>query len=106
MLEALLGALGGPAGIGALVGALLLFLARKYLKTQAKEKLLKLGVEIAYIVMKEIAAKTDNKVDDKFAIGLKALNDFMNANGQQLTPVDEEKAKALFAQMTGAEKKE
>lgn len=106
MVEAIIAALGGPAGLGALVGAVLLFFFRAIFKdrAEAKEKLFKTGVEVAYNIVNDIAARTQNKVDDKIALGLKALKDFMALNGQSVSPVDEEKAKLLFQAMHGAKK--
>ena len=106
MVEAIIAALGGPAGIGVIVGSVLLFFFRAIFKdrAEAKEKLFKTAVEVAYNVVNDIAARTDNKVDDKVALGLKALKDFMALNGQSVSAVDEEKAKLLFQEMNGSTK--
>lgn len=106
MVEAIIAALGGPGGIGVIVGSVLLFFFRAIFKdrAEAKERLFKTAVEVAYNVVNDIASRTDNKVDDKVALGLKALKDFMALNGQPVSPVDEEKAKLLFQAMHGATK--
>lgn len=106
MVEAIIAALGGPAGVGVIVGSVLLFFFRAIFKDRAdaKEKLFKTAVEVAYNVVNDIAARTDNKVDDKVALGLKALKDFMALNGQSVSAVDEEKAKLLFQAMHGSTK--
>lgn len=106
MVEAIIAALGGPAGLGAIVGSILLFFFRAVFKdrAEAKERLFKTAVEVAYNVVNDISARTDNKVDDKVALGLKALRDFMSLNGQSVSPVDEEKAKLLFQAMHGSTK--
>jgi hypothetical protein len=106
MVEAIIAVLGGPGGVGALLGAVLLFFFRAVFKDKAdaKEKLFKTGVEVAYNIVNDVAARTQNKVDDKIALGLKALKDFMALNGQSVSPVDEEKAKLLFQAMHGAKK--
>ena len=106
MVEAIIAALGGPAGIGVIVGSVLLFFFRAIFKdkAEAKEKLFKTAVEVAYNVVNDIAARTNNKVDDKVALGLKALKDFMALNGQSVSAVDEEKAKLLFQAMHGSTK--
>lgn len=106
MVDLIVAVLGGPTGIGVLIGSILLFFFRAIFKdrAEAKEKLFKTGVEVAYNIVNDIAARTDNKIDDKVALGLKALKDFMSLNGQAVSPVDEEKAKLLFQAMHGAKK--
>lgn len=65
-------------------------------RLDSKSALLHAGLSIASAAMNTIAPKTANTVDDKVAFGLKTLNDYFNAHGQTLQPVDEAKAKALF----------
>lgn len=106
MVETIIAVLGGPAGIGAILGAVILYIFRNLWKENLdrKEALFKTGVEIAFNVVNDIASRTENKVDDKVALGLKALKDYLALNGQKLSTTDEEKAKILFQAMNGATK--
>lgn len=70
-------------------------------KLDAKNKLFLAGLELATSAMAKLAASTENKVDDRIALGLKVLNDHFNNHGKTLPPVDEAKAKALFLAMHG-----
>ena len=90
----------GPIVIG-LIGMVL----RAVFKEQAaaKEQAFSVGVEIAYAVVTEIAKRTENTIDDKAALALGVLRDWLKASGQTLTPVDEARAKLLFQAMHGRE---
>ncbi len=89
-------------GLVATVG---LTLARLLIKSKQWESIFRAGVPIAFNIVNDIAARTDNKIDDKVALGLGALNDWLRANGQsEMKPVDVEKAKLLFSALHGEEK--
>ena len=91
--------------LGPIVAGLVAMVLRSIFKEQAaqKEQLLSLGIEIAYACVAEVAKRTENKVDDKIALGLGYLKSWLNANGQELKPVDEVKAKLLFQAMHAKE---
>lgn len=73
-------------------------------KRDKAERNLTLGIELAYNIVNEISMRTGNKVDDKVAMGLDYLRQYLGTSGQTLKPADEEKAKLLFQAMHGAEK--
>lgn len=64
------------------------------------------GVPVAFKVVDEIAKKTPNKVDDKIALGLKVLADFMGTHKAKLTGEQAERAKLLFHAIHYDSKKE
>lgn len=57
---------------------------------------LRLGVDIAYDAVSQIAAKTATPIDDKAAEGLKFLKDYFDKQGVTLKPADAAKAVELF----------
>lgn len=73
-------------------------------KAAAKSKLFEMGVGIAYNIVNDLAARSPNKVDDKVALALGFLAEYLKTNGQEMTDADAEKAKLLFAAMHGREK--
>jgi hypothetical protein len=108
ILQPLLSLLLSPAflaTLGPVVAGVIGMIVRKLFKDQAarKQELLRAGVEIAYACVTEVAKRTQNKVDDKVAMALGYLKDWLNANGEQLKPVDETKAKLLFQAMHASE---
>ena len=108
ILQSLLAVLLTPevlAILGPLVVGLVLKILRGIWKEKAadREKLVSFGIEIAYACVAEVAKRTQNKVDDKVAMGLDYLRKWLNANGEELRPVDEEKAKLLFQAMHAKE---
>lgn len=80
------------------------FLLTLIFKTPTAEAFLKGAVAIVYPVVQKISEGTANTVDDKIALALKALNAYYTGQGKKLLPVDEEKAKALFKALEGAQK--
>ena len=96
-------AIGGTA-----LGAILLFVMRVVWKAVGKEKLLRLGVELAHSVVAEAAKHTKTAVDDQIAKGLAALKDYLASHGEQLAPSDEAKVKAelLSKALAGSEPKQ
>jgi hypothetical protein len=93
--------------IGSVLGFATLFLIRHILKDRADkaEARFKAAVEIAYNVVNEASRLTKTTADDKVALGLKALKDYLATHGQDVTQADEERAKLLFTAMHGAESK-
>lgn len=92
-----------------LIGSILLpalgFLFRALFKDRADKAAsnFSLGVQLAYSVVNEIAMRTDNKIDDKAALALKVLRDFLVAGGGKLDAAGEAKARILFQAMHGQE---
>ena len=89
------------AVLGPVVAAVVGMVLRSIWKDQAarKAQLLEFGIEIAYACVSEVAKRTQTKIDDKIALGLDYLRKWLSANGQELQPVDEAKAKLLFQAM-------
>jgi hypothetical protein len=89
-----------------ILGTVILFFVGKWFKAnQARaESNFELGVKLAYNIVSEISIRTPNTVDDKVALGLKYLRDFLDTNGQKMKASDEAKAKLLFQAMHGEEK--
>lgn len=73
---------------------------RIYLKASKYEVLIKGLAKAIYPVVKAVADKTQNKIDDQLAMFLGLLNDDLAAQGHP--PVDEARAKELFAELKGA----
>lgn len=92
--------------VGSVLGSALLFLFRQIFKDKAaaRELLLKTGIEVAFNVVNDLAKRTPNQVDDKVALGLKALAEYLAAHGEVLTPTDTAKAQLVFSAMNGAGK--
>lgn len=90
----------------AIIVAALMFLVKMLLgeKFTRNQKLFEMGVEVAYNIVNDLAKRTPNEVDDKVALGLKALRDWFAAHGQTLTVAQADKAKLLFQAMNGAGK--
>ena len=88
--------------LGGLIG---LFL-RLYFKDKSAqaEDALRSGAVIAYHMVNNVSALTPNKVDDKIALALKMLNEYMATKGQTLTEERSEQAKMIWNAMHGAEK--
>jgi hypothetical protein len=89
-----------------ILGAAVLFILRQVFKDRADkaETNFQTGVRLAYNIVNEISALTPNTVDDKVALGLKYLNDYVNAGGGKVSVADEARAKLLFKAMHGEEK--
>ena len=79
---------------GSALGAILLFVMRVVWKAVGKEKLLRLGVELAHGVVAEASKHTATTVDDQIAKGLAALRDYLADHGEELKPDDEARVKA------------
>jgi len=96
--------------IGTTVGVLL-FTVLAVLKARASndqnrqaelarvESVIDKGIPIAFNVVQEIARLTPNKVDDKVALGLKALADYAATHGVTPTEDHEDRAKLVFQAM-------
>jgi hypothetical protein len=82
----------------ALLAAVLPFLLTWIFKDKAKkaEGNLLAGVEVAFNVVNEVAKRTPNKVDDKAALGLDFLRQYLKTQGQDLSAPEAERAKLLF----------
>lgn len=73
-------------------------------KRDRAEAVFRTGVDIAYQAVNDVSKVTPNTVDDKIALGLGFLREWLAAHKQTLDPVNEEKAKLLFKAMHGAGK--
>ncbi len=72
---------------------------------ETRLNLLRLGAGLAYGVVNEISRKTANTTDDKIALGLKEMNDFLAKQGQPaMSPNESEVAKTMFTAQHGMEK--
>lgn len=93
--------------VGSVVLPLLGLLFRSVFKDRADKAAsnFSLGVQLAYQIVNEISLRTENTIDDKAALAIKYLRDFLAADGQKLTPADESKALLIFQAMHGAELK-
>lgn len=89
-----------------ILGSVILFLLGQWFKTNKEraQSNFAAGVKCAYLIVSEISIRTPNQVDDKVALGLKYLSDYLNAEGQKLSAADAEKAKLMFQAMHGEEK--
>ena len=105
VLKTLLDLLLKPESMAIIISALMflvkLILGEKFTRNQ---KLFEMGVDVAYNIVNDLAKRTPNEVDDKVALGLKALSDWFKAHGQTLSAAQSEKAKLLFQAMNGAGK--
>ena len=104
-MSALLELLLKPESMAIFVTALM-FLVKMLLgeKFTRNQKLFEMGVDVAYNIVNDLAKRTPNQVDDKVALGLKALQDWFHAHGQVLSAAQSDKAKLLFQAMNGAGK--
>lgn len=91
--------------LGGILAAALVALLRTIWKDQAarKEAMFKVGVEVAYHIVNEIAKRTETKIDDKVALGLDALRQYLATQGETLAPADADRAKMIFQAMHGQE---
>lgn len=83
--------------IGAAAVAIVLVIARIYIKASKYEAVIKALSLALYPLVKAVSEHTQNKVDDQVAAFLKALNDGLAEAG--LPPVDELKARELFKKL-------
>lgn len=74
--------------------ALGLFL--KAAKKEAVDRVIDASIPIAFRVVDEIARRTPNKIDDKVALGLKVLADYVKTHDITLKPEHEARAKLVF----------
>lgn len=68
-------------------------LGMRYLKSDHQKKMLAAAVDTAYLVVRQIARTTENKIDDKLEEALKLVNEEM---GGKLKETDKEKAKRML----------
>jgi hypothetical protein len=94
-----------PEALSIIVGVVMFFvkslLKDKYSKNEA---VFGQGVDIAFNMVNDLSKRTENKVDDKVAEGLKALQAYLATHGQSPTEKQLERAKLLFQAMNGAGK--
>lgn len=85
----------------ALIG-LVTFLFSRFKSLEAYKATFADGVKFAYTATSEVARRTATKVDDKVAVALGKLSDFL---GRPLTPEETAKAKVAFDALHYEEKK-
>jgi hypothetical protein len=74
-------------------------------RADAAEKMFQMSVEVAFNLVNDVAKRTDNKLDDKVALGLQFLHDYYASQGMpEPTPAQIERAKLLFSALNGAGK--
>jgi hypothetical protein len=84
------------------VGAFVLYLLNKVRSERARrvaDQLVDAAVAIAFNVVEDRAKQTPGKLDDKTAIGLQVLRDYLRTKGVELTDEQAERAKLLFESM-------
>jgi hypothetical protein len=94
-----------PEAMSIIVGVIMFFvkslLKDKYEKNEA---VFEKAVDVAFNMVNDMAKRTDNKIDDKVAEGLAALQAYLKSHGQDATTAQLERAKLLFSAMNGAGK--
>jgi hypothetical protein len=105
VLKVVLEVLFRPESLSILMAALM-FLAKAILKDRYDEKaaMFEKAVDVAFNVVNNVAKLTPNKIDDKVALGLKALSEYFKTHGKSASPAELERAKLLFQAMNGAGK--
>lgn len=94
-----------PSGIASIVGTLAALVFGVWKLSDLRKKQVATGAYYAFHMVEDIAATTENTVDDKVAAGLKALDAYMLAQGwRPLKPGEQEVAKLTFSAMHGAQK--
>jgi hypothetical protein len=63
---------------------------------ERKRRIFETGVKVAFFAVNEIARHTPNKIDDKVAIALKYLSEFMGSHNVPLKAADVDRAKLMF----------
>lgn len=97
----------GLTVIGALLTFVVGLIGRDRLRKWKVNKIVTVGVPIAYHVVNEIARRTPNKIDDKIAEGLRVLKEYLKTEGVKDSEVTEEhlaKARLLFDALHAQEK--
>jgi hypothetical protein len=70
-------------------------------KYDARVELFEKATQVAYNIVNDIAKRTPSDVDDKVALGLKALHDYFATHGATPTPAEVTKAQLVFQAMNG-----
>lgn len=103
--QTLLDMLLSPSGIAMLVGAVGSVLGLVLGADVVRRRRVALAAYHAFHIVEDLASETDNKVDDKVAEGLKALDAYLVANGwRPLKPGETEVAKLTFTSLNGSSK--
>lgn len=87
------------AGIVAAAISALLGLLFRGARKAAAEKVVDFAIPIAFHVVEEIARRTENKIDDKVALGLQKLSEITRTKGVEPTAAHLERAKLVFQAM-------
>lgn len=69
----------------------LLFAAFSYLKIRkaVADRIVDVGIPIAYAIVEQLARKSTNKIDDKALVALKALEDYCQTRGLDSLSADQ-----------------
>lgn len=86
------------------LSALLGLFIRNAAKKAVAEKIIDAAIPVAYQVVNEIARRTENKIDDKIALGLKVLAEFASTKGVQVTEAQKTRAALVFQALHAQEK--
>jgi hypothetical protein len=84
------------SAVGAVLSVVLGLVFKNAVKRQAVEKGLEIAIPIAAKVVTEVSKHTQNTVDDKVALGLRALAGAAEEKGIELTDAHKAKAVAVF----------
>lgn len=102
MIPLLIPLVTSPAFLSVL-GAVITFIVGKFgwnkIQLALLEKAVTEGIPYAYWGVNEIARRTDNKIDDKVAEGLRILKEFLAAKGhdpEKVTPEQLKRAELVF----------
>lgn len=85
------------------LGAGIVFALRLWLKDRAAiaEKVLSVGIKVAFQVVNDRAKLTPGQVDDKVAEGLKVLSEYLASHGVTMTESMVARAKLEFSALHG-----
>lgn len=92
----------------ALLAVLVGFLVKQFLKNQKEDRraLVLGGINLAYNIVNDISKTTKNTIDDKAALGLMKLNEYLSTEKARPLSADEAaKAKLAFSALHGAEER-
>src|SRR5262245_24967875 len=89
--------------LAGVVGSALMFVLRLVFKDKSDRAAsnFTLGLRLVHEVLKEVAPRTQNTLDDKIEMGVRLLREFMEADGHSLSPGNEAQARMLFKAMHG-----
>ncbi len=94
-----------PTGLGTIVTVVMGVLGGILSTNEIRRRRVALGTYHAFHIVEDLSKETENTIDDKVAAGLKALDEYMIANGwRALKPGEQPLAKLGFQSLNGASK--